>query len=203
MRAAVILAIGVIALSNVQATPLDYIIPSDIAVSLSADKTTDLHPGEVITFTLAATNVGNQPAFPVVLASSHFVDEFNFVSADCVLVTVVADGKDFYEYWFTWYAAALPGAPPILPGDSRICRFQFALTTHAPAVYPFTFGLPSFFTDPNPDNDNATVVLRRGDLAAHELPVDSPIVLLLLALGMMVIGGYETQARFRKLNAGR
>lgn len=183
--------------ASVTATNLDPLLRNDIAVTFTATPSDQLSPGEPIDFVLTASNLGDVPVTFVVLRSSFFLHEIQAISQqDCILVTTVADGDDFFVYYFSWYVAGAVGGPPLEAGESRTCHFQMALTSEAPAVFPFTFGYVSDSPpDSNPDNDQATVILRRGDIAPVAIPMLSPAFLLILAIGLAIAACHAGRRR--------
>lgn len=200
-RAAILLSVLVFAsvLASAGATerePEDVVLTEDVGVEFAVTSSSPLLPGEPINFTLTATNHGDDPVDFLALSSSHFVHEIEPGPADCTMGIVVADGDGFFVYYLNWYIAGAIGEP-LQPGESRVCHFQMALSTVAPAVYPFTFGLPSYYTDPNPANDRVTLYLRRGDLAPTTLPSNSPLALLLLGLGLVLSAGWSMRRQVR------
>ena len=172
----------------------DVVLPSDVAVMLSAAPDTDLMPGQPVDLTLTATNLGIEPVDTLILSSSLFVDEMHvisFNSDECYLVLTVLDGETDFFYLVSWYLAVPDSAdsPPLAPGESRSCHFQLSLTSQSPSVFPFSFGLSSLFSDPNPGNDRATVYLRRRGAESTPIPAASSIGLLLLA-GLLTLAAY-------------
>jgi hypothetical protein len=159
---------------------------SDVGVTLTATPTTGLLPGQPINMTLSVTNYGPDPLPVVPATSSVYVDEMNLVSVTsgaCILGVVVGDlatgGED---YRIVWFVAGVQ-APPLAVGETRTCGFQIALTQYAPSPYTFSFRLTpdSFYIDPNPSNDTATVVLQRAAVAPNPVPALSTAMLCLLA----------------------
>jgi hypothetical protein len=186
---------AMIACKQVAAAGRGFVLTEDIGVTFSASPTENLVPGQPIDFELTVTNHGDESVDFLALSSSHFVHEIVSGPSDCGLVTVVADGENFYEFWRTWYVSGAAGGAPLEAGESRTCHFQMALTYEAPVSYPFTFGLPDFFTDPNPDNDRVTLILRRGDLAPVAVPSLSAYAMLLL-VAMLAIAACLGFRRF-------
>ncbi len=182
MRAPMCVLLVVLALwAGLDARAEDH--ASDISVHLSAQPSVGLVPGQPIDFTLSITNHGPEPVSRVTLLSSDFYDQFdlNFGTADCEnLVVIITDGEFFY-YNLVWYPADFV----ILEvGETRTCHFALALSSQAPPIWPFSFGLADIDEDINPANNVSTVILRRGDIAPAALPTISPYVSLLLALGL-------------------
>jgi hypothetical protein len=171
-------------------------LTEDIAVAFTATPSEHLVPGQPIDFVLTVTNLGDEPVTPVVLRSSFFLHEIQFIAQqDCFLVVSIADGEDFFVYFFSWYVAGAVGGPPLEAGESRACQFQMALTSEAPAEYPFTFGLSDSHSDSNPENDQVTLILRRGDILPTVLPVNVPVAMWLLGFGMVTVAGCAIRRR--------
>src|SRR5450432_3489793 len=94
MRAARRLLIAVLALAC-GAPRAQVAIQSDIGVTLTATPTTNLTPGQLVSFTLTVTNYGPLPASILVLDSSMFTDEIaGFITNpdECYLVGTIVDG---------------------------------------------------------------------------------------------------------------
>jgi len=165
-------------------------IPADIGVTLMASPSAGLVTGQPIDITVTVTNHGPEPATFLVLQSSTFVTQFGgFVTnpSECYLYETVVDAFPTPYYYINWTVANVlgdPGSSAFNAGDVLTCHFQMALTQQAPAVVSFSFGVSSYFTDINPANDNATVVLRR---AVTQIPaLSTPTLLLLIALLLAV-----------------
>lgn len=192
MIRAVALAYGLVLASLVTSAnaantdPKGFVLTEDVGVEFAVTSSSPFLPGEPIDFVLTVTNHGDESIEFLALLSSTFVHELFPGPADCFLITQVGDGKDFYIYNLAWFVSGAAGDGPLEPGESRTCHFQMALTSAAPAVFPFTFGLPNYYTDPNPANDRFTLYLRRGDLLPTTLPSNSPLALVLLGLGLVV-----------------
>lgn len=163
-------------------------IPSDVSISLTANPRNNLTPGQVVAFTITATNNGPEPVTALPLISSDFVDEFDLQagSSECPgIALLVTDGETFH-YNFVWYPND-EGA--IALGETRVCRINLPITSRAPNVLPFSFGMPSFVTDLHASNNTATVYLRRAFVATRSVPALSPIMLLLLATSLAGVAG--------------
>jgi hypothetical protein len=162
------------------------IVPSDIAVTLTATPTTNLVPGQRIFFTLTVTNLGPATVHNLIVQSSPIYGEFDISTGtvDCQYMglQVVDDVTDFY-YLYVWYLAGFSGDFPA--GETRTCHISFLITAQAPAVTPFSFGLPYYYVDINPTNDIATVFLQR---TVDAVPALSPMMLGLLAAVLAVAG---------------
>lgn len=183
------LAVTAVALVGWGVAQAQIAIPSDIGVTLSATPSTNLVTGQPIDVTVSVTNYGPEPAPQIGVVSSTFVNEFGqFVTnpSECFLFVTVVDAVPTAHYYINWDVAnvlGVPGSQPLNAGETRTCHFQFALTSSAPAVVRFSLLVPSFFSDVNPSNDSATVILQR---APHPIPALSTPSLLLLA-GFLVL----------------
>jgi hypothetical protein len=184
------LAVTTVALAGGGVAHAQIAIPSDIGVTLSAAPNINLVTGQPIDVTISVTNYGPEPAPQIGVVSSTFVNEFGqFVTnpSECFLFVTVVDAVPTAYYYINWDVAnvlGVPGSQPLNVGETRTCHFQFALTSSAPALVRFSFLLSSFFSDVNPNNDSATVILQR---APHPIPTLSSPSLLLLA-GFLVLG---------------
>lgn len=185
-----------LALSNSSALLAGPIfIPSDLAVSLTAEPSGDLEPGDIVSFTISITNNGPEPVDRFALQSSPIVDEIDVLSGsiDCddhLFVTVADFGSGFY-YTYIWQLA-FPGEPPLQVGETRHCRFSDPYTEWAPPEFPVTFSPGTAFSDLDPSNDIATVVLRgatRG-VATTPVPTLSSVGLATLIALMALVGAW-------------
>ena len=164
-------------------------LPSDVSVSLVAEPTVALEPGDSVTFTISVTNNGPEVVDRLSLASSFFVDEFDVAAGSVVacegpLGVIVVDLIGGYEYLIDW-DPVIPTDPALLTldvGETRTCQFSMPLTSAAPDAYPFSFGLAGFLSDLNPSNDTATVVLHRAPSGADATAVPT---LSLTSLGLL------------------
>ncbi len=189
LRAALFLALLVVVPTNLSAGTIE--LPTDVSVSLSAEPTANLHPGDIVSFTFSVTNNGPEPAHPLSLGSSPIYDELDVfgATADCNyrLVLGVADGTDFFYYLLTWFPVFLEDDP--LPvGATVYCYFTLPYTQRAPSEFPVTFDIPDrVFTDLDPSNNSATVTLHRAGqgLVAPPVPTLSPFALTALA-GLLI-----------------
>ena len=157
---------------------------SDISVHLSAQPSVGLVPGQPIDFTLSITNHGPEPVSRVTLLSSDFYDQIDLSvgSGTCEnFLLLVFDEKTTFHFNYVWYPADFVA---LEVGETRACNFTRALSSQAPPIWPFSFGLAYIDEDINPANNVSTVILRRGDIAPAALPTISPYVSLLLALGL-------------------
>src|SRR5690348_9661318 len=97
-------------------------VPADISVALTAEPSSDLLSGQRITFTLAVTNHGPDPAAPVSLGSSAIYDELDVLSAtsDCAnLALAVVDTSDGFYYAYDWFPT---DESPLAVGETRSCH---------------------------------------------------------------------------------
>ena len=172
-------------------------LPSDVSVSLVAEPTAGLEPGDTVTFTISVTNHGPEVVDRLTLSSSFFVDELDVFAGSIVacegpLLVAVADFIGGYEYWIDWdpVSATDPALLTLDVGETRTCVFNMPLTSAAPDLYPFSFGLAGFLSDLDPSNNSVTVWLRRapaGIPAPAPVPF-SPAAFLILAMCMAAIG---------------
>jgi hypothetical protein len=170
----------------------DWQLPSDVGVTLAASPTTGLLPGQPIDVTFSVSNLGSEELPVIFTMSSVYVDEMQLVTInpdECFLYVLVGDLADGgYDYRIVWEPASPDFAPPLAPGETRVCHFQIALGASAPAAYDFSFGLPDFFHDPDPSNDRVTVVLHRAAAAPTQVPTLSVAMLWLLATLFAIVG---------------
>ena len=175
-------------------------LPSDISVSLAAEPTIGLEPGDAITFTISVTNNGPEVIDRLSIESSFFVDELDLFAANIVscagpLIGSVADLIGGYEYWISWDPVT-PNDPNLVTmdvGETRTCQFSMPLTSAAPNVYPFSFGVAEFLTDLDPSNNSATVTLQRasgGVATATPVPTLSPLGLAMLTGSLMLLARF-------------
>jgi hypothetical protein len=154
-------------------------VPSDISVRFSASPDTDLITGQLIDFSLSATNLGPEPVQQTVLFSSDiYLHELEFVSVvSCTnLAGVIGNGPGLPFFSLHWY---LTLDRPLGVGETRTCTFRFNLGSAAPVRYEFRFATSGNYPDINPDNDSASVFLRR---RVEAIPLLSPFNRVLLAL---------------------
>jgi hypothetical protein len=187
MRATgILLAVSLILGWATVAAAGDWQLPSDVGVTLIASPTTGLLPGQPIDVTFSVSNLGSEELPVIFTMSSVYVDEMQLITVnpdECFLYVLVGDlAGGGYDYRIVWEPASPDFAPPLAPGETRVCHFQIALGASAPASYDFSFGLPDFFHDPNPSNDRATVVLHRAAVAPAQVPMLSVVMLWLLAV---------------------
>ena len=82
-------------------------LPSDVSVSLVAEPTVGLEPGDIVTFTISVTNNGPEVVDRLTLSSSFFVDELDVFAGSVIacegpLLVAVSDFIGGYEYWIDW-----------------------------------------------------------------------------------------------------
>lgn len=122
--------------TSLEAGPI--LIPSDLAVSFSAEPNAELHPGDVVAFTISITNNGPEPVDRFALGSSPIYDELDVLSAtincNSRLILAVTDLEDGFYYTYTW-AVLLPGDPPLQVGETRYCYFPFRIHGGAGGVH--------------------------------------------------------------------
>jgi hypothetical protein len=187
-------AVALVFLAGIEATASagDFELPYDVGVTLTASPTDDLVPGQPVDMTLSVTNHGSGDLSTVLVTTSVYVDEMQFVSInadECFLFVVVGDlAGGGYDYRTEWWVALPDLAPPIAGGETRVCHFQIALTALAPAAYTFSFGLPDSFHDPDPSNDRPSVTLHRAAAAPAQVPALSAGMLWLLAALSATVG---------------
>ncbi len=171
------------------------LLPSDVSVRLSADITTNLSPGDRPTFTISVTNHGPDPlggpsANGVVVTSSPIYDELDIASAsangcDYDLVLSVVDLENSFYFRFSFFAAHPTRVLAV--GETRTCQLSLDYTPWAPPVFPVTFALNGFETDPDTSNNAATVELVRAPSAAAPIPVTTWPWSLLLVSGLAIL----------------
>lgn len=173
-----------------QATPA----PTDVVVQFSATPNTDLHPGDVISFTLSVTNLGPEPVAPFAVASSEIYDELDLfdggtTNCDDHLVLAVLDYEDHFTYELVWFPLGAGDLNARLQaGETLTCDFTRPYTQWAPPEFPLTF--TSDLEDLDDSNNSATVVLRGPTaFALTAVPATSPLALTLLALLLAVAAG--------------
>ena len=174
-------------------------LPSDVSVSLMAEPTLGLESGDAVAFTVSVTNNGPEVVDRLSLASSFFRDELDVFAGSVIacegpLIVSVADYIGGYEYWISWDPVS-PTDPALLTldvGETRTCHFSMPLTSAAPDVYPFSFGLADFLADLDASNNSASVTLRRAvGLDVAPVPTLSPFALSMLGVlltGMVWLG---------------
>lgn len=175
---------------------------TDISVGLAAQPSSGLVPGQPIVFTLAVTNNGPESVddYNLALYSSDILDQFDASSGstDCQGYTVVvSDGKTFH-FNIVW-SPTIQGQGALEVGETRSCHISLALSSQAPAVWPFSFGVADFFDDLNPDNNVSTVILRRGDVAPVAVPTlsISMLVFFIVVLATVACAEFARNSNFR------
>lgn len=158
------------------------VLPTDIAVRMTASQTENLVIGEPIDFHVFVTNNGPEPVSEFVLISTDLRDEFNISTAQAVKCRVlgvqVAEPPDpHYNYW--WFPALTQ--PPLAVGETRECHLRLALFDLAPDEFIFGFGLAYFQEDLDASNNIRSVILRRGQVVPVAVPALSTTLLLVLA----------------------
>ena len=167
------------------------VLPSDIAVDLEAEPTSNLRPGDRIAFTISITNNGPDPVSQLTLRSSSIYDELDVETAviDCDynLVLAVADTGSSFYYLYYWFAVWPDD--PLEVGETRDCSLGIEYTPWAPHMFPVTFDMRDF-TDLDPSNNAGTIVLRGAIPSAPPtaVPSSSPRSLLLLGMLLTTIG---------------
>jgi hypothetical protein len=172
----------------------DWNLPSDVGVTLQASPSIDLQPGQPVDMTFSATNYGDEEIPVLITGSSRYVDELTIASVDpdeCQLIVLeekLSNGG--YDYLMEWFVSGPEPTfdPPLAPGETRACHFQIALTRNAPPAFNFSFGLAEGFHDPDPNNDQATVILQRAVATPTPVPTLSVTMLWLLAALSAVVG---------------
>jgi hypothetical protein len=173
---------------------------TDLAVDVSADPSSGLHPGDRITFHLGVENLGPGVANGLTVSSSAIVDEldvFGISTSDCngdVGVGVADLGNSFY-YVIRWHPGPLGG--DIAPGDILTCAISIDYTASAPASFPVTFQFSSTVSDLNPVNNAATVVLEAAALPPSAVPATDRLGTILLSAGLAAISILRLRRRAR------
>jgi hypothetical protein len=120
------------------------VIPADVSVQLNAYPNSGLATGQPITFTFSATNHGPEPVATLVVASSHFANEFNLAlgTSDCQdLGPVVVDGQTYY-YYYDW-VPSFGGSIEV--GETRTCHLTLPVSSQAPTIWTFELLVPSSY----------------------------------------------------------
>jgi uncharacterized repeat protein (TIGR01451 family) len=146
LAAAVVLALGINALSLPDVLPVAAQTGADVSVSITADRHS-VKPGRNITFTIVATNVGDAAAQNVVV-SGWQPDWFNFVASGCNSPTVPVT--------LTGPLTCNVGYPPngavyLPPGESATLTLVLTAITGNPKAdrHVFELGFVSWGSDPN------------------------------------------------------
>ena len=163
------------------------VLPSDVAVGLTANPSSALEAGQRITFNISVKNNGSVPVDRVVLTSSPIYDELDTTtaSAECegnLVLAVVDLGSSFY-YLYTWSAAT--STTPLAAGETRVCTLNIDYTPMAPAIFPVTFGFPNWLSDPNPANNAASVSLLKAVATPAPVPTLAGWWQLVMALALL------------------
>ncbi|MCQ4164327.1 hypothetical protein [Tahibacter harae] len=150
------------------ATPL----AGDVATTLSVAPSAYIEPYQLLTFTWTITNNGPAPIPSVILWGPRIYNEFYLPAtvewSDCGLTIAQADSQP--PIWrFSWFVAGLPlNRPLLLVGETRTCHFRLTASPNALPRFPFTVSLPFVYSDANPTNNAATVILAA---AAKPVPL--------------------------------
>ena len=169
-------------------------LPSDVAVTLAVTATSNLAPGDSIAFTMTVTNNGPASLGYVAFVAPQISTQFYFPSGnwnDCNLITVTGEGTNGPFWYLEWFPSGFVGENPIAAGETRICHFMLTITPTAPLAFAFTVGLGTNWTDPNPANNSASVLLQQ---PIDPIPTLSPAMLLLLA-GMLALATWQRSSR--------
>jgi hypothetical protein len=188
-------ALGLTLLSAVPAAFAGFVnVPADISVHLSAEPSNGLVTGQLVTFTISATNHGPSVVDNLLLISSDFVDEFDLSAgtSDCQdLGLVVVDGGSVYYHYHL-----RPTSPtPMQVGETRTCHITLPISAQAPETWTFGFGVAFFYLDINPANNHSEVALRRGLGSTHAIPTLSRGSLLLLAVLLLALAANAWRSR--------
>ena len=177
-------------------------LPSDVSVSLGAEPTVGLGPGDTVTFTISVTNNGPAVVDRLTLSSSFFVDELdvfagNVIACEGPLLVGVSDFIGGYEYFIVWYPV-FPKDPAVLTldvGETRSCQFSIPLTSAAPNVYPFSFSLAESLSDLDASNNSSSVTLYRAVPTGTATSVQTLSPFALSALAILLAGMARTAQR--------
>jgi hypothetical protein len=164
-------------------------LPSDLAVTFTAEPDTNLLAGQPIALSLSITNLGTEPLDRFALVSSPMVGELwvRRMESGCDgMAGAIVDLEDSSYFLLSWHISEYLGTGPLPAGETRTCRMSAYLTPTAPPSTSFSFELSSNSTDPNPSNNVGTVVLGRAFVG---VPMLSPIVLALLAVLLAACAG--------------
>jgi hypothetical protein len=167
-----------------------------------------LQPGDIVSFTISITNNGPEPVDRFALQSSAIVDELDVLNGtiDCDdhLFVTIADFGSGYYYTYIWQLS-FPGEPPLQVGETRHCNFSDPYTEWAPPKFRVTFSPGTAFSDLNPSNDAATVVLLGAThgIATTPVPTLSSIGLATLIALMALMGAWPILAGELRVSANR
>lgn len=168
-------------------------LPSDVSIALTAEPNSDLKPGQRITLSLTASNLGVAPVTGLVAGSSPIFDELDLgtgvvVECDGRFGVAVVDLENSFYFVYRWTVTA-PDLDPLAAGETRSCQIEVDYTVWAPVVFPLTFDT-TIFTDDNPANNSATVTLLGAVAAPTPVPMLQQggmvaLLVVLAALGTM------------------
>ncbi|UXI70316.1 hypothetical protein [Tahibacter amnicola] len=176
------------------------VLPSDIGVQLSASPTSDLSPGDQVSFRLSLTNHGPAIVTGVSLISTNYYLEFdrNVYVANCPgLVVSPADDISDPHYNLFWFATTFGG--PFAVGETRHCDFALLVTSQAPQLTALGFGLSPFYSEypaGNPNNNAATVLITRG-LSTVSIPATSTLTLIVIGALVLIASFSQLSRRIR------
>lgn len=173
----------------------DSALPSDVAVTLSANKTTGLKTGDPVTFTMTVENRGPETLSYFSINGPEIFTEFYDPGTnwnDCGLLTDTGDSV-FGPFWIlVWFPAGLGLENPVSAGEVRSCHFTLMVAPGLPSRYPFAVELGTYFTDINSANNSASIVLQR---ASTPIPAASVLTLSVVFLVVLVIACFELGRR--------
>lgn len=159
-------------------------IPSDVSIDVQASQSSNLHPGDRITFTVTATNNGPSIISEWVFRSAPIYDELDIgsISTDCFgqFIVSVVDLENSFYYLLNWY----PPDQPVQVGESIVCHVSMDYTAYAPPIYQFGYSLSSYLTDLDPSNNASFVSLRRAAAPPLAIPASSRLSLFALFLAL-------------------
>ena len=170
------------------------LLPSDLSMTITAAPTSNLAPGDSIAFTMTVTNNGPSSLGFFVIDGPQISTQFyspNGTWNDCLIVTVTGDSTNGPFFIIEWDPTGYVGENPMPVGETRTCHFTLTITPATPPVYAYKIFLPDYWTDLNPANNSATVVLQR---AIPTIPALSPAMLLLLA-GLLITASWAAHIR--------
>jgi len=173
-------------------------VPADIRVTLTANPSEHLIPGEPIQAVLTVTNLGPDPVQNLIIQSASFVNEYDITAFDCqdFLLVVQDQGNGGYSYVVIWFAVGqlFSQTTQLDVGQSLTCNMTFVLTRAASLNYNVSFGLPNDYIDVNPSNDTGTVTLQQD---VPTVPAMGKVSLAIL-LFMMAVTAAVTLLRRRR-----
>lgn len=194
-------ALALITLTSPNGVAGDVQLPSDVSVAVSAEPTSNLVPGQPVTFVVAVTNNGPAPLLNFGISSSPLypeqIDLYGSTTDCAVVVTSVTDGTLDYYYDVTWYPTdssyTSSNDLPLAVGETRSCHFTFPVGFAPPPTFTIDFHLGNLWNDTNATNDMGSVRLRLA--AAVEaapmftLPAEGMLTFGLLALAALSLSG--------------